>query len=134
MQSKLGVWYEGYTIAKQENMSAILRGTDVQSRKHALEVFLNDKRNIDYYFDNGYQIMQAIKKANIDVKVYGLETREIAQSRLHIVFPKTERGYRLKNIFDQGLERLYCNGELLKIYTRWQYEMPQIKKSCKGAQ
>lgn len=130
LNEKLGVWYEGYAVVKQEHLANILKGTDVRSRQLALEILLNGKRDIDYYFDNSEQMLQVMKSAGVSMSDYGLEMREVSQSNLHMVFQKTERGNRLKAIFDAGFERLYCNGDLFTIYSKWQHVMPLLDTEC----
>ena len=45
---------------------------------------------------------------------------------LYMVFSKNERGKKIKEIFDKGIERLYRAGKLEKLYHKYHEPYPDF--------
>lgn len=131
LKGRKGVWYQGYLESAPEELIPFLQGRDVRTRIQAVKVVVNE-RGADYYFDNKDQMMRTIQSADIPLNLdeYQIETVYIGE--MNWQFHKSERGEKIRAIFDQGFKELYCSGELLQLYEKWQLqgEFPTDAITC----
>ena len=126
LKGRRGVWVHGYRSSAPAAITSVLLGREVKSRVQAVLIVAND-RGAEYYYDNSYQMMQAIQQAGIPIDLettYQMEEVHIAN--LYWRFHDSDRGRQIRDLFDQGIERLYCSGELELIYGKWQSLFPTI--------
>lgn len=127
LKGKRGVWYRGYTWP--DDVTPYLQGREVSRREQAVLVVANE-HGAEYYFDNEDQLRQTIQKAEVDIDMTIYRIEPVYVTTLYWRFQDSERGRQLRELFDHGLERLYCSGELESIYTRWQQAFPTYQITC----
>lgn len=116
-----GVWYRGYLESVSEELKPFLQGRGVTTRIQALKVVVNE-RKADYYFDNKDQMMRTIQSIDIPLNLDEYQVEIIYIGETFWQFQKSERGEKIREIFDQGFKELYCSGELLQLYEKWQLQ------------
>ncbi|MBW8189744.1 transporter substrate-binding domain-containing protein [Neiella marina] len=130
LRDKSGVWVRGYTIPKA--FTGILHGRGVETRKQAVLIMARD-HGADYYLDNEPQMRQTIASMTIAPDLaqhYQIERLYTVDSYWR--FHRSERGENIRRLFDQGIQRLYCSGELDALYQKWQLSdsIPEYQIDC----
>ncbi len=115
-----------------------IKGFEVNSRMQALNMVLR-KRALFYvdatelfeglylgdyskHFDN---LEGTASHAPFDPAQY--THRSISDVSVYMVFQKSERGQKIKTLFEAGFKALYESGRLLEIYQEWGFEKAIVK-------
>jgi len=101
-----------------------LTGEEVEDRVSALKMVLFNRA--DYYFDNYEQLNDTIKKNDITFDMNDYRIEVIVSINLYMTFSSTERGKKIKDLYDKGIEQLFRTGELEEIYKKWKNEFPEL--------
>ncbi len=62
-----------------------------------------------------------------DIKPDEWKLRNIKSSRLYMLFSDTDRGHQLRDMYDDGTERLFASGRLAEIYEKFDLRAPLIE-------
>lgn len=106
---------------------------EVKSRKLGIKMMLDGR--MKYYLDDHTVLLNIISGRGAvgfegrdapeelgDVDWSNYVVREVATRHWNMVFPNNDRGRRIRDIFDDGLKRLYHSGELRRMYQKWGLE------------
>lgn len=123
-------------VGKQIGLSTY----EVKSRPLAIKMLLAGRMR--YYLDD-QAILQSLTEGRADSLAFeeGITLteltqmdwtqytiREVTTQSWHMIFPPTERGKKIRNIFDTGFRRLHQSGELRALYEKWNLESCMIKE------
>lgn len=133
LRGKRGVWYQGYIDSVPEDIKQFLQGREVSTRSQALKIVVYE-RGADYYFDNHHQMMLTIRSTDMALNLDEYQIEALYDSQLYMQFCHSERGRTIRNIFDRGIERLYCSGDLQTIFEKWKRPFPDYTITCSGSQ
>jgi ABC-type amino acid transport substrate-binding protein len=129
LANHIGVWpspYEDELFLGTDK--ALFNGFSVQERETAYKMLMSGRA--DYFLDT--KALHQAWLASQEVKTKGKITAndfdivDISHLNLYMIFTDNERGHRLKNIFDTGIEKLRQQGKLRKIYEKYNFleQMP----------
>ncbi|MEW5804799.1 MAG: transporter substrate-binding domain-containing protein [bacterium] len=113
LKDKKVAWIKGY--AYDEYLDVPVIKMEFDERKDALRVL--DKDRIDFFLDARGDLLTALEDGYVDKTKYRTET--VKQLYLYLAFVNSERGKRLKQIFDERLPQLIKSGEIKRIYDKW---------------
>lgn len=130
---KRGVWYRGYTESFPKEVKQNLQGRGVNARSQAVKIVAYE-RGADYYFDNYHQMMLTLGSTDIALDADEYQIERIYNSQLYMLFRDSTRGQIIRDIFDRGIERLYCLGKLQTIFEKWNRPVPDYTIHCHGSQ
>jgi ABC-type amino acid transport substrate-binding protein len=77
---------------------------------------------VDYYLDNLVQLSDTLDL--IPGSRDEFECAEIFSDTLYMLFTKNHRGRRLRDLYDEEIERLAKTDALARIYENWGFEVP----------
>lgn len=126
-----GVWTNGFFSSSFRQDKHILKGVGVLTTQQAIQMLLTDNRHIDYYFIGRIPMNILIQKLNINIEKEGLYFKSFSKVPLYMTFSSTPKGKALKLIYDDGIERLFCQNKLNAIYQKWHRNMPKMNVTCK---
>ncbi len=132
LRGKHGIWYAKYLDTLSPEISNHFVGTEFSDRKRALQVFLDPKRNIDFYFDNREQIELTAQELGITLDPNAYSYQLLMEVPLYMNFTKNQRGKALRDRFDLGIKTAYCSGELAKLYQHYKHVLPNKDIDCSG--
>ncbi|MBU1611604.1 MAG: transporter substrate-binding domain-containing protein [Proteobacteria bacterium] len=113
-------WRIGYY--DQRNFPVRVEPKEVKTGEAALSMVILDR--VDFYVDDMSFIETSIKNSTISFVPEEYDTKPVGRRTYHPVFSDSERGRTVMKLYDEGMETLYRNGELTKIFSRWGYAMP----------
>lgn len=122
LKDKYGVWYLGYLDYQPPYIKKVLTGRGNKSRSAALKMVIF--KRADYYYDNMDQMKSTIKNVDVPVNMEDYRIENIRNLNLYMLFSKTKRGEAIRQIFDNGIERLFRSGKLKKIFDKWNQDFP----------
>ena len=122
LKDKTGVWYMGYLDNQPPYIKEVLRGRGNSSRVAALKMVIFQR--VDYYYDNMDQMNTTIHNFDIPFHMEDYQIENIRTLSLYMLFNKTKKGEKLRQIFDDGIERLLRSGKLKKIFDKWNQDFP----------
>lgn len=129
---------EGLRVATAPQVSETLGESldEVDSRSQAAKLLVSGR--VDTYVDLRLPLekFRATGEANLDV-ANASDTRfdinpddweisTIAATRLYLLFPDTERGNHLREIYEAGTRKLARSGRLAELYTKYGLEIPTV--------
>ena len=122
LTGKQVVWREGYY--SQADFPVAINAREVRSGESALMMVILGRA--DYYIDDRQLINESLQQAKLDFDAqrFGLEVA--GQRRYYPVFADSERGRKLQEEFELGLERLYRSGQLEPVYRQWGFPVPHF--------
>ena len=103
---------------------------EVSSRQSAFKMLLTGR--VDFYIDNEKSIERLVADNATEFEQgdyqrdYQIET--VAISKKYMVFPNTERGKKIKTLFEEGLLKLYQAQKLQPMYQSRGYLVPDYSK------
>nr|WP_157046928.1 hypothetical protein [Maridesulfovibrio salexigens] len=112
---------------------------EVRTRYAAIRMVVRDKMR--YYIDdytilkdlfhkNGGLAFEEGKEtsdlANVDWSRFTIQ--ELPKREWRMVFPNTERGRMVREIFDAGFKRLYESGKLRELYAKWDLQDVMVQE------
>ncbi|HET9241546.1 MAG TPA: transporter substrate-binding domain-containing protein [Oligoflexus sp.] len=120
LQSKIGVWPMGYIDEFPQDIKEHLKGHEIASREQGIRMVLSGR--VDYYLDNLVQLSDTLDL--IPGSRDEFECAEIFSDTLYMLFTKNNRGRKLRDLYDEEIERLAKTDALAKIYEKWSFEVP----------
>jgi len=120
LKSKQGVWSMGYIDEFPQNIKEHLRGHDIANREQGIRMVLSGR--VDYYLDNLVQLSDTLDL--IPGSRDEFECAEIFSDTLYMLFTNNSRGRRLRDLYDEEIERLAKTDALARIYANWSFEVP----------
>lgn len=130
LDGKTGVWLLGYLDDSQEELRKHIQGFGVTSRNVATDMLLNHKRDVDYYLDNLSQMTISLSRQNQPFDAEAFAFKQIFRTNLHMVFQPTPRGRDIRDMFDEGMNKLVCGNTLPSLYEKYEIEMPDFDTDC----
>ena len=95
----------------------------ITKREQAIKMVASGSR-VDFYIDNYYQMKSTIEKMTPTINMNDYRIEDISKSEIFMLFSKTQRGRQIRDIYDQGVERLHKSGELPLIYAKYERDYP----------
>lgn len=112
-------WVRGYDY--QDYLEIKVDGyTEVRDSAQGLKMLQGGR--IDYFLDHAGALRDTIKRIEIDSDKYRIEV--VIEENVYMAFANTDKGRALASVFDQGISRLMENGELEKIFSRYDIFYP----------
>jgi len=106
----------GYNYHKHINVPFIKM--DIVNSEQGMEMFLRERA--PYFITHYEEMLKLIDIHNIDRKLY--RTEVVYRKNLHMGFAKTDKGKKLKQIFDQKMPELIENDSIKGLYEKWNLE------------
>lgn len=85
---------------------------------------LNDEK-VDFFVDALMDIQEELKKAYVPKNTFKVES--VKQLKLYVVFSDNDRGKYLKSMFDRRFRILLSEGEVKRIYDKWNWPLYPFK-------
>lgn len=110
-------WQRGYELDKYGVITANTRVVEFNSLKEGLKIL--SRGRVDFLI--GYQ-----NTARENIRKMGLSDRltmapdVISGLKYYLIFRNNEKGRKLAEIWDKGMERLHSSGELQQLYGRYE--------------
>jgi polar amino acid transport system substrate-binding protein len=120
LKGKKGVWPMGYIEEFPQDIKAKLQGGEIANREQGVRMILSGRA--DYYLDNLVQLADTLRSITFERDKF--ECGEIFSDTLYMLFTKNNRGRKLRDLYDQEIERLAKTDALKKIYAKWSFEVP----------
>lgn len=122
LKSYVGTWPEHYEEEfLTPKRSEYIKGYASSNRKTAVERIIDGKA--DYYIDAIGMMEQQVQGLQQPV-IEKIVIQELEQINLKMAFSNSERGKRIKLLFEQGLQELHCSGKLRDIYKKNNRDYP----------
>jgi ABC-type amino acid transport substrate-binding protein len=121
LQDKTVAWRIGYY--DQENFPVSVRPKEVKTGEAALGMVVLGR--VDFYVDDLSFIETSIKNSDMAYDREQFDIKPVGRRTYHPVLKDCERGHRVMELYDEGMETLYKNGTLSKLYAKWGYKMPR---------
>lgn len=120
LKGKKGVWVRGYIEDADHPIKKYATGIEVSSHKNGL--LFTDAGRADYFFTE----KKALENYSKQIKGMDLSDYEIVNiksGQLYFSFTKNERGKKIRELYDRGIEFL-GQETINKIYTKWGLTAP----------
>lgn len=78
----------------------------------------------DFYVDDINLIKASIASANMPFDQNQFDIKAVGSRAYSPVFNTSERGRRIRQMYEKGMKRLYLSGELQKIFAKWKHPVP----------
>ncbi|MCG8634224.1 MAG: transporter substrate-binding domain-containing protein [Desulfobacterales bacterium] len=117
MDYRRAVWLRGYDYHRDEQMASVqlARWYEVDSHEEAWQQLSMDR--FDFYIDALIDLDAYIRSNDLDEGLYQKEI--LWRTRSFMAFSDTEKSRTLIEIFDREIQKLVKNGELARIYSKW---------------
>lgn len=134
LENHVGVWpspYEDELFIETDK--TLFKGFSVQERDTAYKLLVSGRA--DYFLDTKalHQAWLATQEVQSKGKIKAQDYTivDISQLNLFMIFTDNARGDKLKNIFEAGMTKLIQQGELRKIYEKYEFleQMPAALKN-----
>lgn len=110
-------WVRGYEY--QRYLPNIKRYTQVQRRNGILSML--DLARADYYIDSLSEIQALLRDSS---RQSSYKVTHVAELPLYIGFTDSEKGRRLRVVFDQRMDELAPSGQLREFFAKWHQPYP----------
>lgn len=120
MRGRTIAWRIGYY--DESNIPVPMKVREVKSGISGLGMVILGR--VDFYLDDLNFIQTSIKHNTLPMSMDDFRIETVGTRSYHPVFNTSERGSRIMELYDKGMERLYKSGELRKIFERWGFAMP----------
>lgn len=120
-----GVQALGYILDSSLQKSNI-RMTSVQKRENALKMVASGGR-VDFYIDNRYQMELTIKSMTPSINMDNFQIEDVGSIKIYMLFSKTDRGIKLRTLYDKEVMRLHKSGALRSLYKKYNRDYPLEK-------
>lgn len=129
LRGKQGVWPMGYIDEFPQAIKGVLQGQDIANREQGVRMVLSGRA--DYYLDNLVQLADTLDL--IPLEGHEFECGEIFSDTIYMLFTRNTRGRKLRDLYDQEIDRLARTDALKKIYEKWSFEVPQALTAKAGS-
>ncbi len=120
LENRSIAWRIGYY--DETNIPAHMRPKEVKTGVSALGMVLLGR--VDFYLDDLNFIQDSISKNKIPFDQAEFDIRPIGTRAYRPVFNTTERGKKIMELYERGMEHLYADGRLQRIFDKWGFPMP----------
>ncbi len=107
-------WVHKYKY--DQYLSVQVKKREVKYRKQALSML--QKNRLDFFIDAAADLEDELEKSKIAGQ---FEMKSVMSLNLYMCFAQTKKGERLRDLFDQGVEKLLKSGELKALYDKWEW-------------
>jgi len=88
---------------------------EIKDSEQGMAMFLHGRA--PYFVTHYVEMLKLQKEHNIDPTKY--RTEVLMQRNLHVGYAKTEKGAKLREIFDKKMSEIIQNGVIEKLYKKW---------------
>ncbi|HCY87680.1 MAG TPA: hypothetical protein DHV36_21275 [Desulfobacteraceae bacterium] len=114
------VWRRGYYKASELNIDIVVLETN--SGASALGQVVLDRAT--FYIDDLTLIRESIAKGRHEMDPDNFRIEPLGRRSYRPVFKRSERGKRLMEIYNRGIETLHRSGKLRAIFDKWGHSYP----------
>ncbi len=111
-------WIRGYAF--NEYLKKDVKFYETDDRETGLKMLELDR--LDFFLDTEAELKAALEAGVIDPKDLQVET--ILKLNVYLAFADTDRGRKLRKIFDDRMAELVKSGELKPLYEKWELRYP----------
>jgi polar amino acid transport system substrate-binding protein len=115
LRNRSVAWITGYAYDEYLEVPVIKK--EFSTREAILRQL--DRDQIDFFMDNRNDAESVLNKGIIDVTQYTVET--VLEIERYLVFANTNKGKKLKKIFDFRFPYLVKTGEIERLYDKWNW-------------
>lgn len=112
LKGRLG-WMRNYGY--DQYLKAPHEYVEIDTRKSALRMLQIGR--IDFFLDARADILAELAKGDVNREELQLET--LFKLKIYLAFAETERGRKLRDIFDERMAELVPSGELKPLFEKW---------------
>ena len=112
-------WVRGYAYDSYLDLDMSLTLLDDRERVFTML----RQRRLKYWLDARYEIDHLLESAGDAVDLEDYARRPVMTQKLYMPFAPTERGRKLRAIWDRRVPELLENGRMAKIYERWNFSI-----------
>lgn len=123
MRDSIVVWRIGYYDIRNFDVPFNVR--EVKSGAAALGMVVLGRA--DFYVDDESFIRDSITKTTLLFDPAEFVNKPVGSRQYKPVFAMSERGARIMDLYDRGMEELYRRGELQRIFAKWGQPLPQYE-------
>ncbi|WP_446728539.1 substrate-binding periplasmic protein [Pseudoalteromonas sp. G4] len=123
----IGTWPKAYEKEFSIKGKRQLNGFASSNREAAIMSLLNSKA--DYYIDTIGMMEQTLSPLDKE-KLKNYDIRAFESVLLRAAFSNSTRGRKIKAIFDKGFLSLMHSGELIKIYHKYDKDIPALQDTA----
>lgn len=125
LTGKSGVWVRGFINDDIDRpIKKFATGDEVTNFETALKM-LNAGRSD--YFIGEFQALKNFSKRVVGMDLSTFEIVDLASGQLYMSFPRNERGAKIRDIYDRGVEALGPIA-ITKIYEKWGLTAPVLDR------
>lgn len=106
----------------EDNFSVPVKLHPVKTGVAALNMVILGR--MDFYVDDRNFIEISLKENTIPIDMADFDIQPAGSRAYYPVFYPSERGLRIKALYEQGMERLFREGRLQPIFERWGHPVP----------
>ncbi|MBU1249057.1 MAG: transporter substrate-binding domain-containing protein [Proteobacteria bacterium] len=78
----------------------------------------------DFYVDDLNLIKESLAANTVDYQPEDYDIRPVGSRSYYPLFNTTDRGKRIMELFDRGMETMIRSGELARIFKKWNFTIP----------
>ncbi len=112
-------WVRGYDYHDNLNLD-IKKFAEVNDTQQGLKMLAVGR--FDFFLDHFGELNDTINKTNFNKETYQIET--VIEENIYMAFTNTDKGKRLAQMFDQGIDKLSNSGKLKALYSKYDIEYP----------
>lgn len=80
----------------------------------------------DFYIDDQALIEQSLDENGFAFREEKFAMKKVAKRSYYPLFNTTERGQKVREMYESGIRRLHKAGKLRPIYKKWGYSYPDF--------
>jgi len=107
-----------------DNFSVPVKLREVMTGTQAVSIVLLGRA--DFYVDDLTLIKSSLRETADAYQEENFTVEKVGSRAYYPIFNVSERGVRIRKMYEDGMLRLYKEGKLQPIYERWGYKSPNI--------
>jgi len=115
LQNKKVAWIKGYSYDDYLDIPVFKR--EFSNRDNILRRLDSDQ--VDFFLDTRNDMESVLNKGIVEVSQYTVET--VLELDRYLVFADSQKGKKLKQIFDNRFPHLVKSGEIERLFTKWNW-------------
>ncbi|MGE4292050.1 MAG: substrate-binding periplasmic protein [Desulfovibrio sp.] len=128
MRGSIVAWRAGYYGLR--NFDVPIHAEEVESGAVALDMVVLGRA--DFYVDDESFIRDSMSKSALRFGPEEFRIEPVGRRQYRPVFAMSKRGVRIMELYDRGMEELYRNGALQRIFARWGQPLPYYEFATKA--
>lgn len=117
LKNKIVSWERGYNFHKEGVVRVSVRLHEFSKLENALKMLAEGR--VGFILDYHMAINRIARELGIADQV-GIVPDVIKGPKYYMVFSGTEKGRKLSQVWDKGMERLHGSGQLRKMYEQYE--------------